>query len=432
VGRFDASDRSSTVLRRACLAIPARRRSVPRFGGALRPCRRTSVRERPRGFAGAALVGFGSIVGKGPHFIVEADVHHANEFINLVGRTAKARKGTSWGHVARLLREVEQLWAQEHIATGLSSGQGLIWHVRDPILKRERVKDRGKPARYEEVEADPGVSDKRLLVVEPEFASVLKLAEQRESTLSAVLRNAWDARDLRILNKNSPVKSTGAHISVIGHITAEELKRYLSTTEAANGFGNRHLWFCAQRSKVLPDGGVIDPEAWAALRAELAEAVAFAKSAGVIARDDSARELWREVYPELSEGRPGLTGAMLARAEAHVMRLAMLYALLDRSASITAEHLLAALALWDYCERSVRYVFGDRLGDPVADEVLRLIRGSPGGITRTDMMSFFQRNVSSERIGRALGLLVQHRLARCEPVKTGGRPAERWFAMSRT
>ena len=92
---------------------------------------------------------------------------------------------------------------------------------------------------------------------------------------------------------------------------------------------------------------------------------------------------------------------------------------------------MAALALWDYCERSVHYVFGDSLGDPVADEVLRLLRGCRDGLTRSEILNFFGRNHQSDRIGRALGLLLQHGLVRSERQDTGGRPAERWFATAK-
>src|SRR5205823_2555764 len=101
-----------------------------------------------------------------------------------------------------------------------SSGEGLIWAVRDRIMKREKVKEKGEVS-YVEVEADPGVSDKRLLVYEPEFANVLKQTERQGNTLSAILRQAWDGLDLRTLTKNSPARSTGAHVSLIGHITSD-------------------------------------------------------------------------------------------------------------------------------------------------------------------------------------------------------------------
>lgn len=377
-----------------------------------------------------ALVSFGSVIGRSAYFSVEADRHYCNEFIVLVGPTSKARKGTSWGQILRLFRQADELWATDRIQTGASSGEGLIWAIRDPIYKRERVKQNGV-VQYEDVESDAGIDDKRLLVYEPEFANVLKQTERQGNTLSAILRQAWDGGHLRTMTKNSPARATGAHVSLIGHITSDELRRYLTQTETANGYGNRHLWICAKRSKLLPEGGCVDPEAWDGIRNELVAALAFARTAGEITRDEEARALWCEIYEPLSEGKPGLAGALLARAEAHVMRLAMIYALLDRSPLIQAQHLLAAVALWDYVERSVYFVFGDDLGDPVADDLLRLLRSCPKGLTRNELRDYFSRHHSSDRIGRALGLLLQHRLARFERKETGGRPAERWFAVGR-
>jgi hypothetical protein len=375
------------------------------------------------------LIAFGSMAGRSAHFRVEASRHFTNEFAVLVGKTSKSRKGTSWERIFRLMEQADAQWSNEQVASGVSSGEGMLWAIRDPICKPERIRENGS-VRYEEVEADPGVDDKRLLLFEPEFANVLKQTERQGNTASVILRQAWDgARILRTLTKNSPARVTEGHISMIGHITQEELARYLTQTETANGFANRFLFVCADRSKLLPEGGQVDPAALDALRAELVEALGFAKAAGELRRDEAARELWCHIYGELSEGRPGLAGFLLARAEAHVMRLALLYALLDKSAEIGAPHLLAALALWDYCDRSARAVFGDSLGDPVADELLRLLRSCPQGLTRTDIRDYFQRNASADRIGRALGLLLQHKLARREEEPTEGRPRERWYAI---
>jgi hypothetical protein len=377
------------------------------------------------------LVGFGNLLGRTAHYLVEADKHFANEFAVLVGKTSKARKGTSWGQIHRLLCAAEEQWATERIQTGLSSGEGLIWAVRDPVVKPERVKERGEPVRYEKVEADPGIEDKRLLIVEPEYANVLKQTERQGNTLSAILRQAWESGSLRTLTKNSPAKATGAHVSLIGHITTEELRRYLTTTEMANGFGNRHLWWCVKRSKALPEGGAIDADALTSLQGRLSEALGFARQQGEMRRDDAAREIWGEVYGQLSADRPGLSGSLLGRAEAHVLRLSMLYALLDCSASIQSPHLMAALALWDYAEQSVRHIWGDALGDAVADELLRLLRAAPDGLSRNQMYDHFGRHQSSDRIGRALGLLTSHRLAQVETQQTGGRPREVWRASRR-
>jgi hypothetical protein len=67
-----------------------------------------------------------------------------------------------------------------------------------------------------------------------------------------------------------------------------------------------------------------------------------------------------------------VAGALTGRAEAQVVRLSLIYCLLDCANEIGKEHLKAALAVWDYCAASVRYIWGDTLGDPTADEMLPL------------------------------------------------------------
>src|SRR5262249_48607995 len=211
------------------------------------------------------------------------------------------------------------------------SGEGLIWSVRDPITQRQAVKHKGRVVEHQDVETDPGISDKRLLVYEAEFASVLKHIERQGNTLSAIIRHTWETGNLRTMTKNTPARATGAHISIIGHCTVEELRRYLSCTEAASGFGNRFLWLLVRRSKALPEGGRLTDAAVQPLRDRLQKAVAFGRTVGEMHRDPDARAIWAEVYEGLSEGKPGLAGAMLGRAEAHTMRLACIYALLDLS-----------------------------------------------------------------------------------------------------
>jgi hypothetical protein len=376
------------------------------------------------------LIGYGCLVGRNRYFVAESVRHYSNEFAVIVGDTSKGRKGSSWGRCKKLLAEADEKWVDKCIGSGLSSGEGLIWAVRDPVVKRERInhgKDRSPT--FEEVEADAGIDDKRLLVIESEYANVLHQHDRSGNNLSVILRQAWDGEKLRTLTKNSPVQATGAHIGVVGHITIQELRRYMSETEQANGGGNRHLWVCARRSKLLPEGGTEDHAALAQCRIRLAEAVTFGKIPDEVVRDDDARSIWRAIYSDLSAGKPGLTGAMLGRAEAHVMRLAMIYALLDCSPMIRRPHLLAAVALWDYVEHSVRFVFGDQTGDPVADDILRLLRGAvPKGVTRTDISAHLGRNIAAGRIAQALALLDEHKLARPETLQgeTGGRPAEWW------
>ena len=306
-------------------------------------------------------------------------------------RTAKGRKGTSRGYVLKQARSIEPEWAAERLLTGLSSGEGLI-----------------SAARQKDSEA--AVQGSRLLVLESELASVLQSLKRQGNTLSAVIREAWDTGNLQIATRNDPIHVTDAHISIIAHITRDELKRLITSTEMANGFANRFLWVCAKRSKLLPEGGNLDWESLTPLTNQLRDAVASAKTMAQIKRDESARALWHDVYEELSEGQPGLSGAATSRAEPQVMRLALIYALLDCSNLIRRAHLLAALALWKYCKDSADYIFAQSQGDSVADRILRELLTRDDGMSRTEIRDVFQRNRDKDDIDRALDALAKQGL----------------------
>lgn len=378
------------------------------------------------------LSGFGDLIGRSAHFVAEADSHFGNLFVLLVGATAKGRKGTSWGHVLRTLRAVDPAWADGRILSGLSSGEGVVWAVRDPISERVPMKEGRRVVGHEDVVTDEGESDKRVLCVESEFASVLQRMGREASSLSAILRQAWDSGDLRVLTKRAAARASGAHISVIGHITRDELRRLMiGSTEASNGLANRFLFVAVKRSKCLPEGGAIDSVDFGPIEADLRKAAEFARNIERVNRDEEARSIWHAVYPDLSEGRPGLLGAVTSRAEAQVLRLSLLYALLDSSALVRACHLKAALAIWDYCMESARWIFGEALGDATADELLELLRRSPGGLTRTEIRDATNRNKPSAEIERGLAVLAEHGLARMvrERETEGARkPTERWFS----
>jgi phage/plasmid primase-like uncharacterized protein len=368
------------------------------------------------------LVAFGALVGRGPHVRVEGDQHHGNLFVLLVGETAKARKGTSWGRVREIFSCVGG-WP--NVASGLSSGEGLKYAVRDPIERAERDKKTGNT---EIVQVDPGVADKRLLVIEAEFAQVLRQGARAGNTLSATIRSAWDTGRLATLTKNDPITATGAHICIVGHITADELRAELTATDSANGFANRFLFMAVRRSKVLPFGGGRIPEAvLAGLVGRIARAAAKARTLGAVDMTEAAREAWASVYPTLSEGHRGLFGAVTARAEAQCLRLALMYAMFDEAEAIDRPHLRAAIAVWERAEASARFIFGSALGDPVADEILRALRVAGGeGLTRTGIRDLFRRHQAAERIGAALELLARRNLARRETLATEGRPSEVW------
>jgi len=342
----------------------------------------------------------------------------------VVTETSKGRKGTSWGEVRRLVSLVDRQWVDERCSSGLSSGEGLIWAIRDPIVEERPMRD--DPTETEDRVMDNGVEDKRLFVHEGEFSQPLQAISRDGNTLSAVIRESWDSTQLRALTKNSRASCREPHVSILGHITASELRRLLTTNEMGNGFANRFMWVCASRSKYFPFGGSVHPQA---LADRTSNSISFARKVKFVEWGQDARDQWEAVYPRLSEGKPGLLGSVTARSEAQAVRLTMIYALLDNSQQIRVKHLRAALAAWRYCEDSAKFIFGDTLGDPMADEVLQLLRANKDGVTCNEIMNYFGRNKPSAVIGRALSVVQSFGLASCSTSKTGGRSVERWFAV---
>lgn len=219
---------------------------------------------------------------------------------------------------------------------------------------------------------------------------------------------------------------------MIAHITLEELRRHLDATEIANGFANRFIFIAARRSKLLPDGGSLADADVEPPIAELREAARFAGTVERMERDSAARQLWHRVYEQLSRGRPGLVGSLTARAEAQVLRLAMIYALLDLSNVIKEMHLQAALDLWSYAERSVEYIFGNSVGYPDADTIKHALAARHDeGMSRTEIRDLFSRNRKAVDIDKALDFLADHGLIISRrQAETGGRPAERWYSIA--
>lgn len=225
------------------------------------------------------LVMFGNAIGRNAYYQVEATQHFSNLFAVIVGATAKARKGTSLNHIKRIFSQVEPLWAENNIQSGLRGGEALVWDIRDEMVSKEGS-------------VILGVKDKRYLLVESELASILKVLNTQGNIISAVLRQAWDSHTLKVTTKHNPSKATNPHVSLIGHITIEEVQRYLTATESANGFSNRFLWVCSRRSKELPFGGNIESVDFSDALQELKQAIKFSINSREVPWNEEARYQW--------------------------------------------------------------------------------------------------------------------------------------------
>jgi hypothetical protein len=353
------------------------------------------------------LVAFGSLVGRSAwtgHWLPEP--HRANLYCVLVGDTSSAGKGVGWDWTRTMMAKVDAVWDTDHRIGCLTSGEGMIEHIH-------------------------GLGhDKRLLSVETEFSRLLKAKGRENNTLCETLRQAWNGDDLQLPTRKCKLPpARESHFSLIGHITGTELLARMTELDARNGVGNRPLWVCVRRTKELPrgGGGVRDV---GPLLPKLRAAAEDGQRAGELRFTRQAGELWDAGYHGLSTRPPNKYGALTARARAQALRLSLVYALLDRSEQIEEAHLRAALALWDYCDRSVLYLFGNDVGTRDAELLLDALRAAgPQGMNATEVSALFNRNKTEREKGIIFAELEDAGLARRGTAKSGGRPRKVWYAV---
>jgi len=372
-----------------------------------------------------ALTASGNVIGPGPYFMQGRTKHFACLYTVIVGNTARARKGTSRDEVGSLFRDIADDptemwlfgWVLGSIKTGLSTGEGLVKAL--------------------EVEPDFRPIEPRLFIYEPEFARTLQVMKREGNTLSALVRSIWDSGSSGVMTKIKPLHVIGAHVSILGHVTQEELLRHLNETEMASGFANRFNWHWVKRSSRLPESSTPSMDDYEKIKIRLKANLESARSVREMRRSREAEEMWAMIYGDSRIGADGyfddelggLVGFLLARTEAQIIRLSMIYALLDGSHVIEVEHLVAAIAVWEHSARSIAHIFGDSQGDPVADRIMEgLEEVADGGLTRTQLSALFSRHVSAMRMDITLKTLEEKGFIRFEKVETGGGPATVYFA----
>lgn len=381
------------------------------------------------------LTRFSAQVGNRVYVNIGEEVHTARLFTGIVGASSTARKGTSASAMGRFFEEANALLgspandaARYEVdldsamydvvsVSGLSTGEGLIHRVRDGSGEGE--------------DADQGIVDKRLFVLEGELALSLQAASRQGNTLSAILRDCWDAsrtRTIGFMTKHSQTKATGAHIAIVGHITLTELNSLLAKSDVHNGFANRFLWVYAQREKRIAFPERMPNERVQPLAIKLAESLHKVALLGgkVITFDAKAKQYYSEAYlaGHLDGGDSGVYAAVTTRAPAYVQRLALIYCLLDGEQCIRFEHLEAATMLWQYCQDSARFVFDEAKPNPLLERITNALKDKP--LTQTEISHALQRHVSAAQISAALEQLQVLGRVECELIKGKGRPSKVW------
>ena len=356
----------------------------------------------------------GNLFGRGPHRMVGRTRHGTNLYVAIVGRTSNSRKGTGLDDVSSLMKELleKEKWS---LRGGLVSGEGIINDIRDD---RYGWRPNKETKQMERAIIEHGVDDKRAMYVESEFNRVLEVGAREGNVLSELLRNGWDGKSLETRSKQNPQTVAEPHISLIGQITPEELLSQVCSVrsnkvEAFNGYMNRFLCVLARRTRVLPNPAPLPTEQLKRVLDRIDTSVRFAATADEIGITPEAAFYWDIVYRKIAVGlTDNLVGKLTARAEPQIVRLAMIYTLLDSKHVIDTLHLKAAVAVWEYAERSTHFIFKDAIGVGVTDTILKALRDAgTDGLTETQISGLFNRNAPAPLLNQALKLLLEGELA---------------------
>lgn len=305
----------------------------------------------------AFLTFFAAQCGRDVYMPIGNTWHHPCLYSLHVGRTAEGRKGDALSlprRIARAIRQIDENLLGQYHGGGLSSREGLVYFIHDGY--REGKKE------------VPAIEDKRLHVVESEFSNILHQGKRNGNTLSSALRDAWDGNSIQPATKHNRVFASDPHICLTAGITPEELRKLISDNDITNGFLNRFIVFWAERPRIVAFPQATPDEKVRDLAERTAEAIRFALRSYPVEQDTfrlqlspSATARYREIYEgELAHDGSLEMGALLVRRAPYLLRLAMVFALLDKTATVSVAHIEAAYAWVTYWKESVRFVFADR------------------------------------------------------------------------
>lgn len=380
-----------------------------------------------------SLVYIASLIGPTVYMPLGDEQRLLNLFVLMVGPSGLG-KGTSLKPVDRLFQRVEECLAEDlhqqfneglsegiciypSLAIhrgGLSSGEGLL----------EAISDNNEPP----------VLDKRLLIIEPEFGSVMTMAQRSGNNLSSILRNSFDSQTIKPLTRHNKICVTDPYLCMIGHITGRELTCHSeSDMMAANGLLNRFFLVWQQMHRIVPFPDSIDNDAMDSLARRIAASIIEARQSShetsyrkmkacrrPMGIDDQAKSVWEPYYRSIMDSADCDAVATLTRRRRLYGRLfSGLFALSDGRMTVNADDMKAAIAWCEYHRQSVIYIFRKTVDQRHAEKIddfskrvlfaINHIFNNKTHCTTTDLYRFFNnKKITAGHFRQSLERLLCH------------------------
>ncbi|MES2211397.1 MAG: DUF3987 domain-containing protein, partial [Chloroflexota bacterium] len=320
----------------------------------------------------------------------------SSPFVALVGESSIGRKGTAMRRVQDAMSTcVEAVYVNRVIVDGINSGEGLVSHLT---------------WKHDSFPYEPTVG----LVYEEEYASLLASRGREGSTLDPKMRQAFDGGPLSNRRSNETKTISPPYwLPALIAITPDELRIRLEAGALQSGSANRWLYLAVEKRETPATN---DEPAFAR---EHAAAIVAARR---VALDDShpvrVQPAVITTLTEYGDYLPtvsiGISRDLVRRLNVIAFRVALIHALVERSDYVTTEHLERALALTEYGRLGIPWIFGETIGSPDADLLLRHLvtsgRLTKRAITQEIIRDPIRRQSAIDelvRLGRAEVVTVQ-------------------------
>ena len=378
------------------------------------------------GIYGCLLSMAGMLVGRKPHVMIGNRRHPFLIYPVLIGRTGSGRKGDAMATANLLMDSASSFELDSLTVTGIGSGEGLVWHIRDPD-------DKG------------GTEDKRLLVYEEELGHIISISSRDGSILSGTIQKAWDGVALQSLTRN-PYRASWSHIAIIAAITPDEFRARIGNKDLAKGLWNRYLPLFVERRQLIacPEG--MTPEELEEYSNKIRKGLVHASGLDNIPLSARARRLFEdELYPEFSDllDEDRKVADFLERGPSYLRRVSGLTSAIDGCKEVPVEKLESAACVVRYSLASARYALDEGKRNPRLDQLQRQAdEACPDLLDREWIRgTLFHGNIKSEEIQEIIDTLCtdeRYRDSRGRPLyeereipRRGGGRAKRKFGRPR-
>jgi hypothetical protein len=354
----------------------------------------------------------GAVLGLKTYFHTE----QTSAFMScLVGETGVGRKGTAMDAVWGALTATDAFGDQDQVSiNGIGSGEGLI---ATTARRAEKV----------------GFA--RILVQEPEFGQVLTVGKREGTTLSYVLRNAFDRQKLMNVTKASGaigVSPKFYQLGVLAGVTPGDLRSLVSDIDLVNGFANRFLWLPVVGRDVAVAGDrepSLHPVVAEQYRLALVDAEDRRHQPWLL--ESNATALLQEYYDGVLARIPGVVGRLCVRFASIACRVALIHAALDQEGdTIRRDHVERGIALTEYARSGMAWVFGttSTLGSVDAQRMLKVLVAAGHPMSRSALgVALWGNHWNRDRVSDAIAALRTAGVAevtRGTTTAVGGRPAQ--------